>query len=325
MLIKKLSIMIFLIILPLNTILSQVSGIEKFQEMKNAFILGLPQKGLEISVELLSLKKYSNVREDVVFYIADFFLLNALRTENKEETNKFVNKAYTYYIVYQNDYPNSKFSKIVNSRVEMLKSLFQDRMLIRDMNDYLENENAIVKNKLDFVKTLFYFPKINPYTFFLRGLEDLKPIGILDRYFDEIIVNHPDFKVYGFYGKIISRLSMFENVNFVKDGIIKFDVDKLEKDTNEYEEDNPKIYKVIDLKNNVNKLLDSLNINYPHHPITLNLHLIIAKVFMSKTSDGYDYSTKKHLEYVLQNEVDKTSPRYMFAREFLLDHNFAEK
>jgi hypothetical protein len=61
---------------------------------------------------------------------------------------------------------------------------------------------------------------------------------------------------------------------------------------------------------------------YPHSSITLNLNLIYAKVFMYKDGDTFDSDTKKHLEFVVQNELDKTHPRYMLAKEFLLNNKF---
>lgn len=68
--------------------------------------------------------------------------------------------------------------------------------------------------------------------------------------------------------------------------------------------------------------MNEINIKYPHHPITLNLHLILAKVFLSKSSGKFSNEVKQHLEYVTKNELDQTNPRYLLAREFLLNNKF---
>ena len=61
---------------------------------------------------------------------------------------------------------------------------------------------------------------------------------------------------------------------------------------------------------------------YPNNPITLNLNLVFAHIFMQKEDDKIDSSTKKRLEFVVQNELDKTNPRYLLAKEFLLNNQF---
>jgi len=70
------------------------------------------------------------------------------------------------------------------------------------------------------------------------------------------------------------------------------------------------------------ELLNFLNGKYPHNPITLDLNLIFAKIFMDKDGDTIDLETKSRLEFVVQNKLNKTNPRYMLAKEFLLNNKF---
>ena len=70
-------------------------------------------------------------------------------------------------------------------------------------------------------------------------------------------------------------------------------------------------------------ILKYLSEKYPHHPRTLNLHLIMSRIFMRKYRDGkFDSKTRRHLEFVVQNELDKTHPRYLLVKEFLLSNKF---
>ena len=323
MITRKLNILFLLLLLNPIALNAQTTSAEKFTELKNYFILGLTDKGLELGVELISLKENASVREDALFYLADYFFIDALGNVNKIIIRKDVNIAYTYYLQYLNDYPNSKYSDIVKSRLTTLKSYFQSDIILRNYNNYLMNEIAIVSSRIEFINQLFNFVIPNPYQFFFENDKNYNPNVVISRYFDDIIVNHPEFEIYAYYYKILAELSKLENVNFVKDGLLNFDINKIKLyasiDENNIRGYNIEGYRV---KSTVNKMLDTLDIKYPHHPITLNLHLIFAKIFMKKISGKIDAETKKHLEYVVQNELDKNSGRYMLAKEFLLDNKF---
>ena len=185
----------------------------------------------------------------------------------------------------------------------------------------LLNESSIVQDKLNFATGLFKFYPPNPYIFFLSAEQNQSSIEILDRYFDEIIVNHPEFEVYAYYYKILAHLSTLRDIDFFKDGILDFDVDKISLFNETYSRNklSPNGSK---LKLDLIKILTTLDIKYPHHPLILNLHLIFAKVFMIKDGDEIDTDTKSHLEFVVQNELDKTNPRFLLAKEFLLSNKF---
>jgi hypothetical protein len=43
---------------------------------------------------------------------------------------------------------------------------------------------------------------------------------------------------------------------------------------------------------------------------------------MKVVDDKFDSETKEHLVFVVQNELDKTHPRYLLAKEFLLNNEF---
>lgn len=323
---RQFKLIIFFILLSLVSVYAQTIGEQKFLEMKNSFILGLTEKGLEIGAELMSKTEYSDVREEATFYVAEFFFI--LSTQEKDNTN-YPSKAYTYYLVMQREFPNSKYAKLVTKRINTLITYFQDTALFRNLFDITQNEASIVQEKLKFTETLFTFSFPNPYLFFLKGENDISPSEVLNRYYDEIIVNLPEFEIYATYYKIISKLSQFQSTDYVSDGLFKFDIKKISLypltgsgNINTSEEMKNKASK---LKLSLDGDLNKISIKYLHNPLTLNLHLIFAKLFMNRSGDIIDSQTKQHLEFVVQNELDKTHPRYLLAREFLLDNQFESK
>ncbi|MDP2302802.1 MAG: hypothetical protein Q8N03_10320 [Ignavibacteria bacterium] len=297
---------------------------DKLLEMKNSLTLGLSDKGLAIGAELMSRAEYSDVREEATFYIAELFFLLAIESDKTNSKISYASKAYTYYLVLQNDYPSSQFSKSILKRINFLLSSFKEYALFRDLLNPLLNESSIVEDKLRFATNLFDFKQPNPYIFFLTGISNQTPIETLDRYFDEIIVNHPEFEIFAYYYKILAHLSTIRGVDFFKDGIVEFDIEKISlKETDGFISiKKDYVPKGRELNRKLNGILSSISKKYPNHPLILNLHLIFAKIFINITDDKIDSATKKHVEFVVQNELDKTHPRYLLAKEFLISNKF---
>jgi len=304
-----------------NTILiyPQSAGETKFQEMKHCFFLGLSDKGIEIASELLSRPEYSDVREKTVFQIAELFFIIGVGKD--DITN--LSQAYTYYTIYNKDYPNSPYSDIVKKRITTLETYYGDLIAFRNLDAIIENEAEIVNKKLSFAtKTLFWFANPNIYKFFDYTDSEQSSIELLDRYFDEIIVNNPAFEIYAHYYKIIARLSKISNLDFVKDGEMVFNAERI---SIRYTPDSVPASlstEAAAFHFELENMLNLLSNKYPHHALVLNLHLIYANLFMLKNNEKIDSGTKKHLEFVVQNELDKTHPRYMLAKEFLLNNKF---
>jgi hypothetical protein len=283
--------------------------------MKNCFFLGLSDKGIEIASELLSKPEYSDVREKTVFHIAELFFIQGIGKD--DITN--LSQAYTYYIVYDKDFPNSIYSNIVKKRITTLETYYGDLIAFRNLDEIIENEAEIVNKKLSFAtKTLFWYANPDIYKFFGNTQSEQSSIELLDRYFDEIIKNHPDFEVYAYYYKILARFTEIRDRGFVKSGLLDFKVDQiyLKNSSGEFTSQGK------DLNLQLEAMLKPLSEKYPHHPLILNLHLIFVNFFSRLIDDKFDSDTKKHLEFVVQNELDKTHPRYMLAKEFLLNNKF---
>lgn len=309
--IKQYKLNLIIILLFVVQIYPQTIGEQKLLEMKNSFILGLTEKGFEIGAELMSRNEYADVREDATFYIAEFFF--TLASLSEEHTN-YPSKAYTYYLVLQKDYPSSKYANTIIKRINTLITFFQNSALFGNLFDIGQNEATIVEKKLKFMEKLYTFNFPDPYLVFLKGRDDIPTSEVLSRYCDEIIVNYPEFEIYATYYKIISNLSEYFRFDYVSDGLFKSkNLDSNKPLGRDY---------VHKLGLSFNDDLNKISINFPHHPLTLELHLIYAKIFMRKDGDIIDKDTKAHLEFVIQNELDKTHPRYLLTREFLLNNQF---
>jgi len=317
--IKQFKLNLIIILLFVVQVYPQTIGEQKFLEMKNSFILGLTEKGFEMGAELMSRKEYADVREDATFYIAEFFFTLASQSE---ENTDYSSKAYTYYLVLQKEYPNSKYGNIVTKRINTLTAFFQDDALFRNLLDANQNEASIVKKKLEFTEKLFTINFPNPYLIFREGNLNISSSEVLSRYYDEIIVNIPEFEIYAVYYKIISKLTQISGIDYISDGLFDFnkdDIDLYPKHGTDYDKDKKRIS---DLKLSLDNDLEKISNKYPHHPLTLDLHLIFAKIFGMYLGRVIYPEIKKHLEFVIQNELDKTHPRYLLTREFLLNNQF---
>ena len=82
-----------------------------------------------------------------------------------------------------------------------------------------------------------------------------------------------------------------------------------------------------DLKNSIFSNLLILDSKYPDHSLTLNLHLIIAKIFLEEEGADDDKGiksaeAKEHLEYILKNDPDQAGLRYLLVKEFMRINKF---
>ena len=134
--------------------------------MKNAFLLGLENKDLEICNDLISLNEYKEYRSQSIFYLAEYFLYKAF---NENDNIGFINKAYTFYSLYEKDYPNGEQIKIIHERKKFLENRFLTGIGFRVILDSLYNENIIVSKKLDFATELLKFSKPNIFDFFVKS------------------------------------------------------------------------------------------------------------------------------------------------------------
>jgi len=314
----KIFISVLLMLISFSKLIGQNTPQEKFDRMLNAYVLGMDQEMLNNCLDILSEKNYQEVREDALWFIAEYFISKGMSTDSSESDIESLSKALTFYNRYAVDYPNGKYAQIVNKRIDLLISKYAIDPGFIDFLKTMYAERIIVKSLLYNTEAIVNILEINPLAYFKNSEFNQSPQYIANKYFDEIIVNFPDYKIFAYYRKILMNLDSLTSYQLVFSDLRGEDIKH-----RQYSEafDKDKYYRI---KNRASKYLKILDKEYPSHPITLNLHLMFARVFMEKKRNKINYETLQHLTYVLENETDKLNLRYLFAKEFVSNNTFME-
>jgi hypothetical protein len=302
------------------TLFSQVKPAEKYDEMMNAFLLGLENRGLEACLDIISRDEYKAVRPNAVFQVAEYFLSKGNQTNRQDDRLQLLKQAYTYYKTYEKDYPAGEYRQIVKARIAYIESTEGSRLLFGSLLGALENERQIVNQKLAVGNFFIEILPPNANEVFLNSDFNQTPVEMANRYYDEIIVNHPLFDIFAYYRKIIIYLDPFSDKPFLKETLVPYSRPRAKGFTSDSESN-----LVAECRQKAIACLDTLDRKYPHHPVTLDLHLVFAKLFMKKKSGLIDGNTLKHLNFILKNEEDRMSARYIIAKEFILNNRFDEQ
>ena len=309
----KCKLLLLIIVLPVLLIRAQ-DDINKYEEMQNAFILGLEEKGLGIGHQLISLPEFEGVRPDALFYLSEFFLDKALSADDGNEDIEKINIAYTLLKMYDADYPNGNKLEMVKRKISIIENEYRDFVLFGNLLDEYRSERRIVHNKIVFANKLLTFLIPNPFAFFGKTEQNQSGVDMTNKYFDDVIINHPRFKVFGYYYKIISLFGNFWGNDIVKDGW--FEVKNQVIRNSDKGREN---------KAEIKRLVNEMSTQFPSHPLTLEIHLICAKEFMHKDWKNIDNETLNHLRYILDNDEDKLSNRYLLVKEFILNNTFGAR
>jgi hypothetical protein len=312
----KIFISVLLILIVVSRLNGQNTPQEKFDRMLNAYVLGMDQEMLNNCLDIISNNNYKAVREDALWFIAEYFISKGISTDSTDSDIESLSKALTFYNRYANDYPNGKYAQIVNKRIDLLISKYAVNIEFADYLKTMYAERVIVKSLFYNTKFIVDISGINPFAYFKNSEFNQSPQYIANKYFDEIIVNFPDFKIFAYQEKILMNLDSLFYIQLVSKGLMGEDI-KHRQISESF--DNEKYNRI---KNRALKYLNILNKEYPSHPITLDLHLMFARVFMEKKHNKINYETLEHLTYVLENETDKLSLRYLFAKEFVSNNVF---
>ena len=300
---------------------AQLTPEEKYDSMFHLITLGLEGDGLEVYSEIISQTKFAAVQEKATFFIGEYFLYTYFL--KGEEANYLV-KAKTYFEYYRKKFPEGDNISTVNERLLSINSFLGDRILYGSLLREYFAERGIVAKKIDFANELIHIKPPNPFLFFYESEDTEDGVEAAAKYFDDIIINNPEFEVYGLYYKIILNLSYFKT-EFISDGL--YEIPK------SWGHDwNNTSLEVQDLKNNIFSNLLILDDKYPDHSLTLNLHLIIAKIFLEEEKAAADddkgiksSEAKEHLDYILKNDPDQAGLRYLLVKEFMLINKFKSK
>lgn len=289
------------------SLFGQSSPEEKISLMKNSLLMGIEEKGLIECSEILSFDQYKTVREEALFTVSEYYFATGIMNDQIE----IINKAYTFYLKCLNEYPHGTYNKIITLRKNYLESNFRLFTLFRDLSNYSENERIIVEKKLSLPDVLVTTSEPFPFLFFGEGSNPkVKPL--LDKYFDDIIVNNELYSIHAYYMKLLSTLSQSYNVKIFTSDM----------DWNTYQVNG---YKDVALKKEVFDILESMKTKFPKHPLTSQAYLVAVSYLIKADALHYkDKETKELLEYVLLNEEDKLSLRFLITKEFLLKTKFQD-
>ena len=299
-----------------NHLLAQSKAEEHVNFMQNCLLLGLEQKGLEVGSEIISKAEYKEVKETAMFNLAEYFFTKSMLMNYENTTNQYVemdkiNKAYTLYIKLLLEFPNTRFKDIVQQRIDYLEFNYKSRLLFRDLTDYLQNERTIVRKKLLFADIFLKREKINEFLFFTKG-KDPNTYELVTKYFDDIIINNPEYSIYAYYQKLLIELSRHYDVKIVssiiEDSSFPTYRQSIDKDS---------------IEKNVLEILNILNNKYPNHPLTIRAYLIAVSYLIEANIWDYDgKKTKYWLELALKNDKNKLGFTYLLTKEYLLKTDF---
>jgi hypothetical protein len=289
--------------------IAQESIHNRFEQMRYAFMLGLKEKGLETALDILSDKNVNEVKEETLFYVAEYFLTNGIKHDNVDE----IERAYNFYSRFIATYPDSKYRDIVDRRVSLIESSYYLELLLIDYFSEYSTELNIVRRIFENTDIFLGIYPPNPYVFFTEGRFNQPPVFIANKYFDEIIVNYPQFAVYGYYYKILSYLDQFPEISTLREALVPLERKTISKSN---------VAEYAAAKNRLYEYLDTLSVRFPDHPVTMDLHLLFGRIFMESRRGGINVLTLRHLEYILRNDEDPLSVRFILAREFIENNSF---
>lgn len=295
-----------LILLLFSSLYSQNLQYNKCNELRNAFILGLDEMGLEIGLEVISKAEYKTERENGLILLGDHFFYKAISTDSTEIMDvDFARKAYALYNMIINDYPKSKNKEIVEFQIKTLENLFTDLGLF---GEYSVEASTVEKlYKLGDMYELYSDEK--PSTGFQLLLKTASKFQVANKYYDTIILNHPKFEVKGYYLKVMSYINNYNHWSTDKLWYKKIGL----KDKSKPYEATTKI---------VNDYLAILDKKYPSSNYTMDAHFTFAGqiwngIYALPKKDR-TVRTKYHLEKILANDTDKLGLRYVLTKEFVI-------
>jgi hypothetical protein len=291
-----------------------------FESMRTAFLMGLDSKGMDICHNIIS-NKSNPEREKSLFFIAEYFF-----SKSFEDSAYSVNKAYTFYTIYESDYKNGEYISVVKDRKNYLETFYSGKLQYVDYLNKFYNERIIVERKLKFLESMFNFNSPNPFEFYKNSDTTRSDLDLVIRYCDDIILNHPNFALLGYYVKTLAYLSQMPDINYIQNGV--FSIKKYIRKPGLFEnQSTTQIYNetvnnsISEAKSKVFDIMKILDDKYPNESLTLELHLLVTNVFMRKVNGKIDKSTLSNLEYVLKNSSNLSFANFLI-KEFILKNQF---
>lgn len=283
--------------------------------MKNAFLLGLREDGLKLCLELISKPEFTNYKEEAEYYISERFFYEFI-TQDKPSM-EIINQSYTFYTKYSQEYPNGKYIELVKSRISHIRNTFSNYLAFGILDDNLQNERKIVSKYFEYFDLFAEIQPPNWYDFYFEGNNE-QSIKVVDNYYENIAKNYPNFSIYALNNIFFIKLSPLYKTGLVKSKLLKLEGE----DKTVYRDINKEKEKIL---KSAEEVLQRMIEVAPLNSLTFDAHLILAYNYTTRNMWGKLVLDKKVLDllnYVLNNEKDITSPRYILTKEFILNNKF---
>ena len=299
---------------------SQDLTFSKYNEMINAFVLGLDGKGIEIGHEIISKKEFESIREPTLVWLADFYFNNFLI--DGELHFSAAERSYTLYSMVLKDYPSSPLKEYVLTRMALIESFFYDLSVFGNKYSSSNHEMQTIRRKFQISDLYFKSGNVDLAAKYEMLFDTDSKFSTAIAYIDAIIVNHPEYEIYGYYQKIMLLLSVYDRW-YLKEVLSQSGIDE---DRKIY----PEVKKVFSPHNiiasEVLSYLEYLDKNYPSSQLTLEAHFMFSAFIWNDIRNFKGLGSKsikhdivrKHLEYIMKNAPDKLGIRYILAKEFII-------
>lgn len=307
-------ILIIILLIPLSTHSQEPNEI--YSKMVNSVYLGLYEDGMRYATRILSEDQFQSVKDSTLLFLGTYFYNRSLYS-NKDSL--YSPRAYHFLNRLIKETDNENHKRIAEEKLKFLEDRRNNRRLfLQQMNENAEVQSAVAVN-LENLYDIFYL--YNPSYSFIDWRKT-KAYDVAMSICDRIINEYQQFEIYGYYYKILLLLSQFrDDIIYSRNEDKKIRTDYLDWEYNTGVDGEE--------KNKILSLLDYLNQNYPNESLTLELNLLIGQIYLEVIEDVSTNrrQTKeyiegiKHLNFIIENEIDKNSFRYVIVKAILKEEN----
>jgi hypothetical protein len=288
----------------------------KYDEMVNAFVLGLDDKGIEIGHEIISNKEYENVREKTVVWLADYYFNGFL--VDGELNYIFAERSYALYTMVLMNYPTSEYKDYVGVRKTLIESFFRELSIFGFQYNTANREIQTIKRKFDISDLYFKTIDVDMLAKYEMLMDTKSKFSTAISYIDAIIVNHPEYEIYGYYQKIMLLLSVIDRW-YEKEALQQSGIDP-KRTIHPSVEKIFKPYSII--ASEVLSYIKYMDDKYPSSQFTLDAHFIFSAYIWNdvniKSKSVKKGLVSSHLQYIMENDSETLGLRYILAKEFII-------
>lgn len=296
--------------------LAQDISFTKYDGMINAFILGLDQKGIEIGHEILSNKEYESVREKTIVWLADHYFNDFLIDGELKYSS--AERSYTLYVMILDNYPSSDYRDYAKTRKILIESFFHDLTIFGNRYNIANHELQTIRRKFEISDLYFKTDEVDVLAKYEMLMDTKYKFSSAIAYIDAIIVNHPEYEIYGYYQKIMLMLSVIDDW-YLKEALKQSGIDPNRK-IDPLLKKAMKPYSII--ASEVLSYIEYMDAKYPNSQFTLEAHFMFSAYIWNdpyiKSKSVKHNIVKPHLQYIMEHDTEMLGLRYILAKEFII-------